>query len=84
MPSVVRRRCALPHCVGKTQGRVLPFSGESPLFLKNYNFFLKNTIPKRINYVYICSENNQKPSYQPGLERWSMYKTLWTRHWTDF
>lgn len=34
--------------------------------------------------MYICSENNEKPSYQPGLERWSAYKTLWTRHWAEF
>lgn len=34
--------------------------------------------------MYICSENKEKPIYQPGLERWSAYKTLWTRHWVEF
>ncbi len=34
--------------------------------------------------MYVCSEQNKKPEYIPGLERWSMYKTLWSRHWQDF
>jgi hypothetical protein len=34
--------------------------------------------------VYICSENKEKPHYEPGLERWSHYKTIWSRHWVDF
>jgi len=34
--------------------------------------------------VYICDENNEKPKYSPGLERWSMYKNLWIRHWEGF
>jgi len=34
--------------------------------------------------VYICSENWEKPLYQPGIERWSAYKTLWIRHWKEF
>jgi hypothetical protein len=34
--------------------------------------------------MYICSEDKEKPPYQPGLERWSAYKTLRTRHWAEF
>ncbi len=34
--------------------------------------------------MYICSENKENPLYEPGLERWSYYKTIWTRHWIDF
>ncbi len=34
--------------------------------------------------MYIQSENKEKPDYYPGLERWSLYKTLWMRHWQGF
>jgi len=53
-------------------------------YLKKSIFFLGNALLKRINYVYVCDEHKEKTPYQPGLERWSMYKTLWTRHWSDF
>lgn len=34
--------------------------------------------------MYICDETKTKPSYRPGLERRSMYKSLWIRHWYGF
>lgn len=34
--------------------------------------------------MYISSEQNLKPQYHPGLERWSPYKTLWVRNWNNF
>ena len=34
--------------------------------------------------MYICSEHTEKPAYRPGLERLSIYKNLWIRHWADF
>ena len=34
--------------------------------------------------MYIFSEKQQKPIYIPGHERWSMYKSVWIRHWPDF
>lgn len=34
--------------------------------------------------MYLCSIHDEKPPYLPGLERWSMYKFLWIRHWQGF
>ncbi|TAL38084.1 MAG: IS91 family transposase [Spirochaetes bacterium] len=34
--------------------------------------------------MYLSSESNSHPPYRPGLDRWSMYKSIWLRHWSEF
>ncbi len=35
-------------------------------------------------FMYICSESHSHPPYRPGLDRWSMYKSIRVRHWSEF
>ncbi|MCB1194312.1 MAG: transposase [Leptospiraceae bacterium] len=34
--------------------------------------------------MYIFSKQQNKYSYIPALERWSLYKSIWQNHWIDF
>ena len=34
--------------------------------------------------MYCESLCNDKPAYTPGLDRWNMYRSVWTRHWAEF
>ena len=34
--------------------------------------------------MYICSKQQDKYSYIPARERWSLYKSVWQNHWIDF
>ncbi len=34
--------------------------------------------------MYITSAHAKKPAYRPGLDRFSLYKTIWRRHWRGF
>ena len=34
--------------------------------------------------MYYSSPAEGKPEYSPAIERWSLYKTIWTRHWFEF
>jgi hypothetical protein len=34
--------------------------------------------------VYITAENKNQPLYTPGLDRWSLYKDIWIKHWKGF
>jgi hypothetical protein len=34
--------------------------------------------------VYITAENKKPPLYTPGLDRWSLYKDFWIKHWKGF
>jgi hypothetical protein len=34
--------------------------------------------------MYISSPHSEKPHYTPGLDRFSLYKNIWQRHWNDF
>ena len=34
--------------------------------------------------MYLCSTTPKNLSYRPGLDRWSLYKSIWQRHWKGF
>jgi len=49
-----------------------------------FNSSLNFHFPFVLIYVYYASPAEGKPEYKPALERCSLYKTIWTRHWFEF
>ncbi len=46
-------------------------------------YFSHSPPADRLPSVYL-HDSSARPTYRPGLERWSAYKTLWIRHWEGF
>lgn len=46
--------------------------------------FYKSALSTVYTYVYICDKTHTKPEYIPGLQRWSLYKSIWIQHWHEF
>jgi len=69
---------------GVWPNRAIKKSARTRFFCRLHKKNQKKKLNSVITYVYVCNFKNIKLPYKPGLERWSLYKSIWIKHWKEF